>query len=113
MRASIDGSSWRFWFRYLAEGTTALPDRKITRCQLASETAPTFVLAEGLAYLHPKDRFEREAGRKLALSRALRAAGFDKPYRAAFWQAYLGRKQKNAGADTLHLSDLAFKKEQI
>jgi hypothetical protein len=45
-------------------------------------------VAEGEAYLHPWDNFDRSIGRKLALARALRNAGVPKRTRQLVWDAY-------------------------
>ncbi len=49
------------------------------------------VIAEGRAACSHLDNFSKEAGRKLALTRALENAGWDKATRAQFWLAYLNR----------------------
>lgn len=42
--------------------------------------------------LHPKDRMDKEIGRKIALARAL--VEFDKPSRQAAWKVYFARRAK-------------------
>lgn len=46
----------------------------------------------GAAWCHPKDQFNKDVGRKMALSQALKAAAFDLETRKMFWDSYLHRK---------------------
>lgn len=49
----------------------------------------------GTAHCSPRDNFERERGRKIALARALRRSGLDKPNRTRVWEAYRARGQEH------------------
>lgn len=72
--------------------------RRLTHCEINELTYTggsglnTIVnrrlVSEGLAICHPKDRFERRSGRKLALTNALTNAAFDVNDREAIWSAY-------------------------
>jgi len=45
-------------------------------------------IAEGLAHQSPTDPNDKKIGRKLALTRALFIAGFDRQERTAVWETY-------------------------
>jgi len=49
------------------------------------------VIGEGQAVCSAKDRFEYEAGRKIALTRALINAGLTSSERKKVWQTYLSK----------------------
>ena len=69
---------------------------RVTHCRLVNDnkddTHKDFnkTFGEGLAYCSINDNFERAIGRKIALTRALKDAGFDKDTRTAIWKEYLG-----------------------
>ena len=46
----------------------------------------------GEAWCSAEDQFNKETGRKIALTRALKNAGFDKPARSLFWEAYFKKR---------------------
>jgi hypothetical protein len=87
-----------------AGGTRKLVDnfayetaRRLTLCEIAAVTPKSdatghheeyFVLGQGWAVVHPNDKFTKTTGRKLALTKALQAADFDRDARAEVWQAY-------------------------
>ncbi len=48
----------------------------------------------GAAWCSMDDQFNYNEGRKLALKRALESAGFDKPTRTLFWEAYFKKRGK-------------------
>jgi hypothetical protein len=48
------------------------------------------IIVDAYCALNPEDRFNKETGRKLALTRAL--TGQPKAFRTAAWKAYHGRK---------------------
>ena len=48
----------------------------------------------GEAWCSRKDQFSYSIGRKIALARALKASGFDKPTRSLFWEAYFKKRGK-------------------
>ena len=50
----------------------------------------TSIKAVGIAFCHPVDQYDRNTGRKLALSRALHS--FPREERAAFWIAYYQKR---------------------
>ena len=47
------------------------------------------------AYCGPQDNFSKEAGRKIALTRALKMSGLSKLERKAVWERYFNRNVKN------------------
>ncbi len=51
-------------------------------------------VATGVAKLNPRDQFVYEAGRKLALARAIK--GFPRDERQAFWDAYFAHSKRSA-----------------
>jgi hypothetical protein len=68
--------------------------RRITRATLQS-TADELATYWGESVCHSSDRFEKETGRKKALTRAVEF--LDKPTRTAIWQAYHSRKGVSQG----------------
>lgn len=48
----------------------------------------------GWAYLHPKDNFCKETGRKISLSKAIQ--GWSRAHRSVVWAAYHGRSARSA-----------------
>ena len=64
-----------------------------TYCQIIRENLEVPAV-RGTTYCSAKDQFNYNTGRKIALSRALKAAGFDKPTRSLFWEAYFKKRGK-------------------
>lgn len=60
-----------------------ITDRK-TICEVYVNNAK---FAMGVAFTHPKDRYNRKIGRKIAFGRAISVFGKDK--RTKLWEAYL------------------------
>ena len=58
------------------------------------------LLGHGIAICHPWDVFVKEAGRKLALTRALKASKLDRATRFLVWDAYFQRGVNKAGEFT-------------
>jgi hypothetical protein len=52
-----------------------------------------WILGTGIAMCHPNDQFEKEKGRKIALTKALDAAKFPRHLRTLAWEAYHARKR--------------------
>lgn len=59
------------------------PERATT-CIIFNEQGDE--VAEGVANVHPKDNFNKEKGRQIALARAI--SKWDKPYRTQVWDEY-------------------------
>jgi hypothetical protein len=51
-------------------------------------------ISKEFSICHPKDSFNKEIGRKIALTRTLYYTRFGKSIRREFWNAYLNRKNK-------------------
>lgn len=56
-----------------------------TACVIEREDAPAYLAT---AYCSTVDQFSKATGRKVAFTRALRGAGFDKQTRTALWTQY-------------------------
>ncbi len=81
-----NGSVGRLGFRHSAPGDTPR-----TTSAMLDVGGGAYIW--GWATCSPEDNFEKEKGRKIALTRLARV--FDrKEDRRAIWQAYLGRKEK-------------------
>ena len=64
-----------------------------TYCQILSSVGIT--VSTGETVLHANDNYDKNFGRKLALRRALRRAGFTRDQRILFWNEYFRtRNQK-------------------
>ncbi len=59
-------------------------------------------VATGVAKLNPRDRFVYEAGRKLALARAIK--DFPRDERQAFWDAYFAHSKRSAPGPAVRAS---------
>jgi hypothetical protein len=46
----------------------------------------------GFSWCHPNDNYNKETGRKLSLTNALKESGFNRETRTMFWKAYFNRK---------------------
>lgn len=104
-----DGREIRIHFVHLRT-SAGIPT--VTLCNLypaISKYAAPFAQAE--AYCHPNDTYSKETGRKLALTRALEAAGLGKEDRRRVWLAYHGRRggvlNRYAGKQEAILKDAA------
>jgi hypothetical protein len=98
-----DGREYALWFRYLrTPGTDGHQHRFDTFCLLQPYGQMQGKPTEGVALLHRKDRFEAEKGRKLALTRALEAEGFEKEVRRAVWQQYHNRANVPVGVQNVN-----------
>lgn len=63
------------------------PFKGVTLCTLVNEDDDIPVRAV-VAFCSVKDNFDRSKGRKVALTKMLNAAGFDKEQRTTFWHDY-------------------------
>lgn len=74
-------------------GPIRLDARKVeartTICTLVNKSNE--IVAEGEAFCHVNDQFNKETGRKLALARALKESELSQESRALIWQAYFSR----------------------
>lgn len=57
-----------------------------TKCTIHNLT--TGAIIEGWTFLNPRDQYDRNKGRKIALADAMKQAFFDRNTRSKFWQAY-------------------------
>lgn len=68
---------------------------RVTRCDLfeifTGPLARERPIASEIAKCSPRDNFEKERGRKIALTRAIEAAKLPKKDRSILWEAYLYR----------------------
>ncbi|KKK50546.1 hypothetical protein LCGC14_3123920, partial [marine sediment metagenome] len=78
------------WKEFFTEQPLA---RARTTCYIYRDNLK-YLKADGTAWCSRKDQFNRNTGRKLALERALESAGFDKPKRTLFWEAYFKKRGK-------------------
>lgn len=80
----------KYKIRWFYSGTER--DHRVTTCRLVfnGET----VLASSVC--NPKDNFNKDAGRKLSLARALKDASLSKEERTEIWEAYrtMGNKKR-------------------
>ncbi len=65
-----------------------------TRCAIKDSKKGKQIHPSGIAWCSMDDQFNYNEGRKLALERALENAGFDKPTRTLFWEAYFKKRGK-------------------
>jgi len=66
-----------------------------TTCFIYSiDKGESFLEADSVAWCSREDQFSRSFGRKLSLTRSLDQAGFDKPTRSLFWEAYFKKRGK-------------------
>ncbi len=86
MRVEYGGDVYSVGWHHCREGK-----KKGTVCTVELKTGETWtIVAVGGAKLHTYDRFEKETGRRLSLTRAIER--FSRAERTAFWEAYWGRK---------------------
>ena len=67
-----------------------------TRCTIDNIVKKRYEyrVSYGKAYLHPKDNYDKNFGRKLSLARALKNGGFNTKERTLFWEAYFKTRGK-------------------
>lgn len=71
-------------------------NQRIIECMIYDDTGDALKFY-GSAYCHPKDRFVKETGRKIALAQAL--AGATREFRTLAWHAYHNRfRHQSKGA---------------
>ncbi len=82
---NISGTKWDS----AAVGELTLTGQSNTCCQIwdTSFVDPQ-VVAAGCSYLHPRDQYCKDVGRKLSLARALKEWHVSKELRAMFWTEY-------------------------
>lgn len=93
MKVQLNGAMYRVWWWHnqYDHPRTAPPHSAVTMCGIETgdrTAAPTTCIQVGFgaARCSVKDKFSKQAGRKIALARALKA--FNKSERAAFWRKY-------------------------
>lgn len=97
LRVNVGGKEWRILWEHQS-GPVEGPEGAVppmTECRLYSgaERREKGDWDEyGCAHLHPKDRYNRETGRKVSLAKAIK--GWDRADRKAVWEAYLNRRSK-------------------
>ena len=93
MRINIDGRDYSFKFYHkndqpftskLSRKVKQTPLERATTCIIFNEEGVE--VSSGVANVHPKDNFNKEKGRKIALSRAIKT--WDKEYRSQVWSEY-------------------------
>ena len=93
MIINIDGRNYSFKFYHkndqpatskLSKKIEQTPLERATTCIIFNEEGDE--VAEGTANVHPKDNFNKEKGRQIALSRAI--SKWDKEYRTQVWNEY-------------------------
>ena len=111
MKFTFDGQEFSIQFRYdkAFPPIGGVPDYREGVPLIETETTTCFIWQErpdgfadvrlcigtGRVRRHPKDRPDREVGRKKALAKALELQG--RGFRTAAWKAYLGRKEQGPG----------------
>ena len=88
MRITVNGTPHQVDFRHLHFMSTGR--RYATQCWLDAVPRPKgeWLPPTGQALCSRKDTFRKATGRKVALARALKAKGYHKAWRTAFWVAY-------------------------
>jgi hypothetical protein len=82
MKVNIDNTDyWVSWEHYIPYQST---------CQITKQGFVIVGIGNGIC--SPKDKFDKEIGRKVILARALSKSNFSKENRKQFWSAYLNRK---------------------
>ena len=83
----VSFKTYRIGFRYdLTNSGNRRVTANLTTRDLRGNPSVEFT---GESILHPRDPWNKELGRKLALTRALK--GLSKPTRTQAWKAYFGR----------------------
>lgn len=82
MKMEVNGQTFYVdWFYFRSKGHPVGVDCRIT--------LPGFVkYCQGSAYCDPRDKFNKEFGRKLSLTRALKYGNFTKDARRQVWEHY-------------------------
>ena len=91
MRITVNGTPHQvdFFHRFAPAVIWREGEAGFTGCWLDAVPAPDgFRPFQGLATCAAKDMFCKATGRKVALARALKARGYHKAWRTAFWAAY-------------------------
>ena len=94
MIINIDGRNYSFKFFHkndqpvsiskLSKKVEQTPLERATTCIIFNEEGVE--VSSGVANVHPKDNFNKEKGRQIALARAI--SDWDKPYRTQVWNEY-------------------------
>jgi hypothetical protein len=90
----LDGTSYTIRWAHFPDGFSLIEGEEIpvkgTTCSIFEGDLeyPTWT---GEAHLHPKDRYVKEKGRKISLSKAL--SKWPREKREEVWKAYFGRKR--------------------
>lgn len=96
-------SAYRIVFRHRPDCLGAVPGSEMNKrvrmysgktiCVIEDGTLGVdTVHGTGIAFCSEKDNYEKERGRKIALTRALRDMGANKGLRTKVWESYLERK---------------------
>lgn len=94
MKINIDGRDYSFKFYHKNDQPQIDKDGKPIPTEVPLERATTCIIfneegvevSSGVANVHPKDNFNKEKGRQIALARAI--SDWDKPYRTQVWDEY-------------------------
>lgn len=81
MRLTLNGKPYVLVIDYSPSGSTIA---KLLIDEEGKKLGELSRVADGIAYLHPKDRFRKSAGRKIAIAKAI--SSFPKAMRAEIWQ---------------------------
>ena len=94
MIINIDGRNYSFKFFHkndqpvsistLSKKVELTPLERATTCIIFNEEGVE--VSSGVANVHPKDNFNKEKGRQIALARAI--SKWDKSYRTQVWDEY-------------------------
>jgi hypothetical protein len=97
LKIEVDGEQLEVTFAHTTDFAGAVTDCFILRVRGDGKK----IVARGTAYCHAADRFVKETGRKIALTRALSSARrvdpwtWDKKKRQQVWFKYFGRMKKH------------------
>ena len=99
MKINIDGRDYSFKFYHKNDGdpkpklstSEYKPVERATTCIIFNEAGEE--VGSGTANVHPKDNFNKEKGRQIALARAI--SNMDKKYRTQIWKEYRTWGTKN------------------
>ena len=101
MIINIDGRNYSFKFFHkndqpvstskLSKKVEQTPIERATTCIIFNEEGVE--VSSGVANVHPKDNFNKEKGRQIALGRAI--SNMDKKYRTQIWEEYRTWGAKN------------------
>ena len=98
MRIEHGKSSFLLEFRHEIPGKEKRKGYRETECRVLrivkEEPFQTDDVCTGVSTCGPLDQFEKETGRKISLTRALRGSDIDKDLRTAIWKAYFSRKEE-------------------